>query len=127
MIELTGANLTIVVIVAVIALAALVVAALLVRQVLAASEGTPKMREIAAAVQEGASAYLSRQFKTLSIFAVIRASRTKRAQAAGMAANGGAMHFTATSVPSTKCSANQTLPIPPSAIFFTSRSVLDRT
>ena len=71
MIELSGSNLTTVVVVAVIALAALVVAALLVREVLAASEGTAKMKEIAAAVQEGASAYLSRQFKTLSVFVVI--------------------------------------------------------
>jgi K(+)-stimulated pyrophosphate-energized sodium pump len=70
-IELTGMNLTTVVVVAVIALAALVVAAVLVREVLAADAGTPKMQEIAAAVQEGASAYLNRQFKTLSIFAVI--------------------------------------------------------
>jgi len=71
MIELTGTNMTLVVIVAVIALAALVVAAILAREVLAADEGTDKMKEIAAAVQEGASAYLSRQFKTLSVFAVI--------------------------------------------------------
>ena len=71
MIELTGNNVVLVVIVAVIALAALVVAGILVREVLAASEGTTRMKEIAAAVQEGASAYLSRQFKTLSIFAVI--------------------------------------------------------
>jgi K(+)-stimulated pyrophosphate-energized sodium pump len=71
MIELTGNNVVLVVIVAVIALAALVVAGILVREVLAASEGTPRMQEIAGAVQEGASAYLNRQFKTLSIFAVI--------------------------------------------------------
>ena len=71
MIELTGNNVVLVVIVAVIALAALVVAGILVREVLAASEGTPRMKEIAGAVQEGASAYLNRQFKTLSIFAVI--------------------------------------------------------
>ncbi|MEY4137786.1 MAG: hypothetical protein RL205_1914 [Actinomycetota bacterium] len=71
MIELTGSNLTLVVIVAVIALAALVVAAVLVREVLAADEGTDKMKEIAAAVQEGASAYLNRQFKTLAVFAVV--------------------------------------------------------
>ncbi len=71
MIELTGSNLTLVVIVAVIALAALVVAAILVREVLAADEGTDKMKEIAAAVQEGASAYLNRQFKTLAVFAVV--------------------------------------------------------
>ena len=71
MIELSGSNLTTVVVVAVIALAALVVAAVLVREVLAASEGTEKMKEIAAAVQEGAAAYLNRQFKTLSVFVVI--------------------------------------------------------
>ena len=71
MIELSGSNFTTVVVVAVIALLALVVAAVLVRQVLAASEGTERMKEIAGAVQEGASAYLNRQFKTLAIFAVI--------------------------------------------------------
>ena len=71
MIELTGSNFTTVVVVAVIALAALGVAAILAREVLAADEGTDKMKEIAAAVQEGASAYLSRQFKTLAIFATI--------------------------------------------------------
>jgi K(+)-stimulated pyrophosphate-energized sodium pump len=71
MIELSGGNLTTVVVVAIIALAALGVAAVLVREVLAASEGTPKMKEIAGAIQEGASAYLTRQFKTLAVFAAI--------------------------------------------------------
>jgi K(+)-stimulated pyrophosphate-energized sodium pump len=71
MIELTGNNVVLVVIVGVIALAALVVGGILVREVLAASEGTSRMKEIAGAVQEGASAYLNRQFKTLSIFAVV--------------------------------------------------------
>ncbi len=70
-VDLTGTNLITVVLVAVIALAALGVAAVLVRQVLAADEGTSSMKTIAAAVQEGASAYLSRQFRTLGIFAVI--------------------------------------------------------
>ena len=59
------------VIVALIALAALGVAAVLVRQVLAADEGTVNMRNIAKAIQEGASAYLNRQFRTLAIFAVL--------------------------------------------------------
>jgi K(+)-stimulated pyrophosphate-energized sodium pump len=70
-ISFTGGNTTTIVVVAVIALSALGVAALLVREVLAADEGTDKMKEIAAAVQEGASAYLSRQFRTLSVFAVV--------------------------------------------------------
>jgi K(+)-stimulated pyrophosphate-energized sodium pump len=71
MIELSGSNLTIIVVVAVIALAALGVAAILVREVLSASEGTDRMKEIAGAVQEGASAYLNRQFKTLAVFATV--------------------------------------------------------
>ena len=67
--DLAGNNNSIVMIVAAIALIALVVAALLVREVLSASEGTDKMKEIAQAVQIGAAAYLSRQFKTLAGFA----------------------------------------------------------
>ena len=55
----------------VVALAALGFAAFLVRAVLAADQGTVKMREIARAVQEGAAAYLQRQFKTLAVFGVI--------------------------------------------------------
>ncbi|MGW7050543.1 sodium-translocating pyrophosphatase [Streptomyces sp. NPDC054887] len=68
---LTDGNRIIVIVVAVVALAALVVAQLLVRQVLAAGEGTEKMKEIAAAVQEGANAYLARQLRTLGVFAVV--------------------------------------------------------
>ena len=51
-----------------ISLVALVFAYYLVREVLSASEGTEKMKEIARAIQEGAKAYLSRQFRTLGIF-----------------------------------------------------------
>ncbi len=51
-----------------ISLVALVFAYYLVREVLGASEGTEKMKEIARAIQEGAKAYLSRQFRTLGIF-----------------------------------------------------------
>jgi K(+)-stimulated pyrophosphate-energized sodium pump len=50
---------------------ALLVAGLLVREVLAASTGTQEMRDIATAVQEGANAYLRRQYKTLVGFAVV--------------------------------------------------------
>ena len=51
-----------------VSLVALGVAYVLVKSVLAHAEGTPKMIEIAKAIQEGARAYLSRQFKTLGIF-----------------------------------------------------------
>jgi K(+)-stimulated pyrophosphate-energized sodium pump len=70
-VSVSGGNLTWVVIVAVIALAALGVAGWLVREVLAASQGTAKMQEIAVAVQEGAAAYLRRQFRTLGVFVFI--------------------------------------------------------
>ncbi len=52
----------------VISLLALVFAYYLSREVLSASEGTEKMKEIARAIQEGARAYLNRQFRTLGIF-----------------------------------------------------------
>ena len=68
---LTGGNRNLVLVIAAVAVLALLVAFALVRQVLAASEGTDSMKRIAAAVQEGANAYLKRQLRTLSIFAVI--------------------------------------------------------
>ncbi|MDO8143372.1 sodium-translocating pyrophosphatase [Isoptericola sp. 178] len=71
MLTLGSDSLTIVAVIAVIALAALVCAGTLRRQVLAADEGTAAMQDIARGVQEGASAYLNRQFRTLAIFAVI--------------------------------------------------------
>ncbi|MGZ8726222.1 MAG: sodium-translocating pyrophosphatase [Aeromicrobium sp.] len=52
-------------------LLALVLAVVFRRQVLAADDGTEKMKDIARAVQEGAAAYLTRQFKTLAIFVVL--------------------------------------------------------
>lgn len=67
---LTEGNRNLVLVIGVVALAALALAAVLVRQVLAADEGTDSMKKIAAAVQEGANAYLARQFRTLGVFAV---------------------------------------------------------
>jgi len=69
--DLTGMNLVLVVTVAVIALVSLVFGVIFRRQVLAADPGTDKMQEIGAAVEEGAKAYLARQFRTLIPFVVL--------------------------------------------------------
>ncbi len=66
---LATSSLVIVAAIAVLAVAALVLAFVLGRQVLRADEGTVAMKTIAQAVQEGASAYLGRQFRTLALFA----------------------------------------------------------
>ncbi|GAA4551508.1 sodium-translocating pyrophosphatase [Amycolatopsis samaneae] len=68
---LSGGGYTIVGVVAVVALAALVIGYVLLKEVLAAGQGTTKMQDIAKAVQEGAAAYLKRQRNTLAIFGVI--------------------------------------------------------
>jgi K(+)-stimulated pyrophosphate-energized sodium pump len=52
------------------AVIALLVGLVLARGVLAADQGTVKMREIAGAIQEGAMAYLRRQFRTISFILV---------------------------------------------------------
>ena len=52
------------------AILAIAVGLFLVRSVLAADEGTPKMKEIALAIQEGALAYLKRQFKTIGLILI---------------------------------------------------------
>jgi K(+)-stimulated pyrophosphate-energized sodium pump len=68
---LSGGDRGVVAVVAIVALAALVVGYILLKEVLATGQGTSRMQEIAKAVQEGATAYLNRQFRTLAIFAVI--------------------------------------------------------
>lgn len=52
---------------------AIIYGALLIFWVLNKANGDDKMKEIAKAIQEGASAYLARQYKTISIVAVILA------------------------------------------------------
>jgi len=65
----TSTDRTVVIVIAAVAVAALVVAWVLVRQVRAADQGTESMKRTASAVQEGANAYLARQFRTLGGFA----------------------------------------------------------
>ena len=69
--ELAGNNLVLVYAVLAIAVIALVFGLFFRRQVLAADPGTENMQTIGAAVEEGAQAYLNRQFRTLSIFVVL--------------------------------------------------------
>ena len=71
LVSITGSNLQLVYLVLGVSLIALAIAFALRAQVLSAADGTSKMKEIAAAVQEGAAAYLARQFRTLSFFVVI--------------------------------------------------------
>ena len=71
LVQVSGSNLNYVYVILGISLLALAIAYALRAQILAQGEGTAKMQEIAAAVQEGAAAYLARQFKTLSVFVAI--------------------------------------------------------
>ena len=70
-VPLSGSHLALVFIVLVVSLLGLIMAAVFRREVLAAPEGTENMRTISAAVEEGAQAYLRRQFRTLAVFAII--------------------------------------------------------
>jgi len=55
---------------AVTALLAILVGFILMRRVLAEDTGTPKMQEIAGSIQEGAMAYLKRQFRTIVLILI---------------------------------------------------------
>ena len=65
--HLAGAEWAILVFAAACALVAIGVGFLLMNDVLKKDQGTPKMQEIALAIQEGAWAYLKRQFKTIAL------------------------------------------------------------
>jgi K(+)-stimulated pyrophosphate-energized sodium pump len=69
--ELGSGDRVVVGVIAVVALAALAIGYMLLREVLAAGQGTKRMQEIGEAVQEGAQAYLKRQFRTLGVFVVV--------------------------------------------------------
>ncbi|MEK6954633.1 MAG: sodium-translocating pyrophosphatase [Candidatus Micrarchaeota archaeon] len=52
-------------------IAAIIYAYYVVRQIMEKPSGTPKMREIAKAISDGAYAYLKRQLQTIALFAVV--------------------------------------------------------
>jgi K(+)-stimulated pyrophosphate-energized sodium pump len=70
-VTLSDSNVRLVGVVAAIAVIGLICSFAFRRQVLAFDEGTDNMKRIATAVQEGASAYLNRQFRTLALFVVL--------------------------------------------------------
>jgi len=57
--------------ISVICLVALAVAGLFARQVLRAETGSVKMAEVAAAIREGAEAFLKRQYSTIAVLAIV--------------------------------------------------------
>ncbi|MDD5317591.1 MAG: sodium-translocating pyrophosphatase [Candidatus ainarchaeum sp.] len=56
-----------------VSLVSLVVAAYFARQVIKSDKGTPGMQEIAAAIKEGAEAFIRRQYSTIAVLAVVLA------------------------------------------------------
>ncbi|MEP6851064.1 MAG: sodium-translocating pyrophosphatase [bacterium] len=70
-VDFSSGDRSLVVVIGVVALIALAFSFVLFREVLSADDGTAKMVEIAEAVQEGAAAYLKRQFRTLSVVVAV--------------------------------------------------------
>jgi K(+)-stimulated pyrophosphate-energized sodium pump len=68
--ELKGGEFAVLALSGAAALLAIAVGFILVKGTLAADQGTPKMIEIATAIQEGALAYLKRQFRTIGIILI---------------------------------------------------------
>jgi K(+)-stimulated pyrophosphate-energized sodium pump len=68
--HLSGGEWAILIASALTAILAIIVGFVLMRGVLAADEGTQSMKDIAKAIQEGAMAYLKRQFKTIIVILI---------------------------------------------------------
>lgn len=69
--DLSTSNLVLTGCVAAVGVLAILMGLVFRAQVIAADPGTERMREIGAAVEEGAHAYLRRQFRTLAVFVVL--------------------------------------------------------
>ena len=69
MVEFTGDNLLFMVPIA--AVIALIVAFVFFKQIFSKDKGTPEMQAISDKIEEGAMAYLARQYKTIAIIAVV--------------------------------------------------------
>ena len=69
MVQFTGDNLLFIVPIA--AVIALVVAFLFFKQIFSKDKGTPEMQAISDKIEEGAMAYLARQYKTIAIIAIV--------------------------------------------------------
>ena len=69
MVEFTGDNLLYIVPIA--AVIALIVAFVFFKQIFSKDKGTPEMQAISDKIEEGAMAYLARQYKTIGIIAVV--------------------------------------------------------
>ncbi len=82
------------------AVLAILVGFFLMKGVLAAETGTPKMVEIALAIQEGAMAYLKRQFKTIAVILIplafiVFATATEVAKPVGVTIGSDGLSFAA--------------------------------
>ncbi|MEC8877057.1 MAG: sodium/proton-translocating pyrophosphatase, partial [Pseudomonadota bacterium] len=53
------------------AITALIFGAFAAKTIFSASDGSHKMQEISLAIQEGASAYLNRQYKTIAFVGIV--------------------------------------------------------
>ncbi len=85
------------------AILAIVVGFALMRSVLATPQGTPKMVEIATAIQEGAWAYLKRQFRTILVILVplaviVFVTSTEVSKPEGFTDGSGGLSFAASGV-----------------------------